>query len=217
MEEKVHKLIDIIGKEKYDACIAEGRHVVTCPICGGETFDNENFYSEETLFACPHCYWKYDGVVAEGEYSGNNNTDVVTYKKLYALKDELANENSHYWRELYTTEVFEFLWNFAKELDLDVEKILLNRMQRENKIDAMLAEKQLLWAYVFGVYRLHGATEDHSKDLKLKGKYPDYDKIRAMTSSAVSSPRVVMASINSFSPGMRIFSSRYKNSIAASI
>lgn len=49
--------------------------IVTCPICGEETL---NMY-----WICKNCFWEYDGVCAEDDYSNSNASTVRDYRKAF--------------------------------------------------------------------------------------------------------------------------------------
>jgi hypothetical protein len=69
------KLFEIIGEEEYQMCLDLGRQIISCPICGNETFND--------WFICPHCNWEAEPLKFEDEYSPANKSTVAEYRREY--------------------------------------------------------------------------------------------------------------------------------------
>lgn len=76
------KLSQIWNADKIQSHIDSGYHLVKCPVCGNETFDN--------WAICPHCNWEHDEFLHRG-YSCANATFIWWYKIKYKVKKLFKN------------------------------------------------------------------------------------------------------------------------------
>lgn len=75
------KLTDVWSDEQIKEYLDSGYYqIVTCPVCGNETFDN--------WAICPHCWWEYDELIYKG-YSCANRSYLWWYKFKYKIKKVL--------------------------------------------------------------------------------------------------------------------------------
>lgn len=63
-------MIDLRETEEYKEY---GFQIVPCPVCGHEMLNNYHI--------CRRCYWEYDGVIDEDEYSDVNRATVRQYRQ----------------------------------------------------------------------------------------------------------------------------------------
>ena len=56
-------------------CLDLGRQIISCPICGNETFND--------WFICPHCNWEAEILHSEDEYSPANKSTIAKYRREY--------------------------------------------------------------------------------------------------------------------------------------
>lgn len=63
-----------------------------CPVCGNDTFDEEDFEYE----ICPECFWEYDVVqVKYPEFTGGaNHHCLLDYKKFFIKQKEIKEQFS---------------------------------------------------------------------------------------------------------------------------
>ena len=98
------------------------------------------------------------------------------------MKKNIMNENDPIWIDMSESEFNDYLINASDELD--VEKLLLARMTSKNKEIADWAARRLYLAYVFGSFRI-GDENVCMGYVKLQCKYPDFDKIKALTPKVI--------------------------------
>ena len=100
----------------------------------------------------------------------------------YVMQKNIMDENNPIWIDMAESEFTDYLINASDTLD--VEKLLLARMTSKNKDIADWAARRLYLAYVFGSLRI-GDENVCMGYITLKCKYPDFGKIKALTSKVI--------------------------------
>ena len=98
------------------------------------------------------------------------------------MQKNIINESNPTWIDMSESEFTDYLINASDTLD--VEKLLLSRMTSKNKEIADWAARRLYLAYVFGSFRI-GDENVCMGYVKLQCKYPDFDKIKALTPKVI--------------------------------
>ena len=98
------------------------------------------------------------------------------------IDKNILNEDNPIWIDMSESEFNDYLINASDELD--VEKLLLARMTSKNKEIADWAARRLYLAYVFGSFRI-GDENVCMGYVNLQCKYPDFDKIKALTPKVI--------------------------------
>lgn len=73
-------------------CLDLGRRIISCPICGNETFND--------WFICPHCNWEAEILHSEDEYSPANKSTIAKYRREYFRLQKNKGTYSQYSRGL---------------------------------------------------------------------------------------------------------------------